>query len=208
MLLSESGISDNDPIQKKEYSIFNVASSLSIFSFIIIYFVVLKGVLFIIERPNVISSAYSNSSPIDMPRAITDNFTSTSASLREMKKFVVSPSIVVLSANITSITSSLLDLSIRLSISRSEGPIPSIGDIIPPRTWKSPLYCCVASIAITSRMLSTTHIVDLSLDLLEHIRHVSVSEILWHSLQYLTSFFNVIIEFPKDSTLFFSCLSR
>ena len=48
------------------------------------------------------------------------------------------------------------------SICRSEGPMPSMGEMTPPRTWYSPLYCCVASTAITSRILSTTQIVEAS----------------------------------------------
>ena len=55
-----------------------------------------------IERPNVISSVYSNSSPMLMPRAKVVRRTLKGASLREMKKFVVSPSIVGLKAKMIS----------------------------------------------------------------------------------------------------------
>ena len=55
---------------------------LTVFSILIIY--LSSGVRFSIERPRVTSSAYSNSSPIAIPRAITVILTSYSASRRDM----------------------------------------------------------------------------------------------------------------------------
>ena len=44
----------------------------------------LNGVLFNIDRPKVTSSVYSNSSPTEIPRAITLSLTSYCASFRDM----------------------------------------------------------------------------------------------------------------------------
>lgn len=71
------------------------------------------------------------------------------------------PSIVELKARITSFTSPPFTRSTRLSICRSEGPMPSMGEMT-PQDMVQPLYCCVASTAITSRILSTTQIVEAS----------------------------------------------
>lgn len=93
------------------------------------------SVRLIIARPRVTSSVYSSSSPTDMPRAITLTFTPVWASLRDIKKLVVSPSIVGESARITSFTSPLATRSTSESMVRSAGPMPSMGEIMPPSTW-------------------------------------------------------------------------
>jgi hypothetical protein len=49
-------------------------------------------------------------------------------------------------------------------------------------------------------MFSTTHTVDASLRGLEQMRHVSVSEMLWHTLQYFTSCFSFDSASQKAST--------
>ena len=61
---------------------------------------------------------------------------------------------------------------------RSAGPIPSIGEMIPPSTWYKPLYCEVASIDKMSLMFSTTQSVVLSRFGSEQISQISPSEIL------------------------------
>ena len=113
---------------------------------------------------------------------------------------VVSPSIVELSANITSLTSPVATRSMRLLICRSPGDTPSIGDITPPSTWYTPLNCIVFSTAMTSWMFSTTQIMLWSRRGLAHIGQMSVSDILWHSLQYFASRFSVSIADEKAST--------
>lgn len=100
---------------------------------------------------------------------------------------VVSPSIVLANAKITSFTEPPATRSTSESISRSPGPMPSIGEITPPRTWYSPRYCWVFSMAITSWMFSTTHTVVVSRWGSEHIGHSSVSLMLWQQRQYLIS---------------------
>ena len=55
------------------------------------------------ERPKVTSSVYSNSSPTAIPRAIAESVTLNGASFLKIKKLVVSPSMVALSANIISV---------------------------------------------------------------------------------------------------------
>ena len=85
--------------------------------------------------------------------------------------------------------------------------MPSIGEMTPPKTWYNPWNCCVFSILITLRIFSTTQMSDLSRRLSEQIWHTSVSEILWHTLQYFTSCFSVTSAFAKLSTDSFSCLS-
>jgi acetyl-CoA carboxylase carboxyltransferase component len=77
------------------------------------------------ERPSETSSAYSRLLPMVTPRAITLNFTPSGESLRDMKKLVVSPSIVGLSANITSLIPPAATLSTKLSICKFIGPTPS-----------------------------------------------------------------------------------
>ncbi|OAV65622.1 hypothetical protein Barb4_03265 [Bacteroidales bacterium Barb4] len=51
-----------------------------------------------------------------------------------MKKLVVSPSMVVLRASITSLMPPADTRLTRLSICRSPGPMPSIGEMRPPST--------------------------------------------------------------------------
>ena len=54
------------------------------FLFFPVYAVPVNKVRFMMERPNVTSSVYSSSSPIEIPRAITLSFTSMPSSLREI----------------------------------------------------------------------------------------------------------------------------
>ena len=115
---------------------------------------------------------------------------------------------VVLRASITSFIPPSATRCTRLSIWRSLGPTPSIGEITPPSTRYNPRNSWVPSTAITSRIFSTTQIVEASRAGLAQIWQVSVSDILWHTWQYFTSRFNVIIEFPKASTVALSCRSR
>ena len=91
---------------------------------------------------------------------------------------MVSPSIVEPNANIISLIPPFSILSIKLDIFKSLGPIPSNGDIFPPKTWYKPLYQLVFSIAITSLISSTTQITELSLLGFEQISHNSLSHIL------------------------------
>ena len=62
--------------------------------------------------------------------------------------------------------------------------------------------------AITSRMFSTTQTTEASRCGLEQMRHVSVSDILWHTLQYFTSCFSVTMALPNASTTAVSWRSR
>ena len=66
---------------------------------------------------------------------------------------------------------------------RSLGAMPLIGDMMPPSTWYTPLYWPVASMLITSRTLSTTHIVLWSRLLSEQMLQRSPSETIMHLLQ-------------------------
>ena len=91
---------------------------------------------------------------------------------------MVSPSIVELNANIISLVPPFPILSTKLDIFKSLGPIPSKGDIFPPKTCYNPLYELVFSIAITSLISSTTQITELSLLVFEQISHNSLSHIL------------------------------
>ena len=120
----------------------------------------------------------------------------------------MSPSIVGLSARMISPISSRSTRSTSEAISISPGPMPSIGDIMPPKTWYSPRYCWVFSIAITSRMFSTTHIVLVSRCASEHIGQMSVSLMLWHTLQYFTLWRKVPMALVKPSTLSSLCRKR
>jgi len=74
-----------------------------------------------------------------------------------------------------------------VSICNWSGPIPSRGEMIPPNTWYRPLYCCVLSIAITSRIFSTTHIISCLRETFAQMLHNSLSAILWQREQNLIS---------------------
>lgn len=82
-----------------------------------------------------ISSAYCSSDPMATPRERVEIATLNSFSFLKMKKLVVSPSIVALSAKITSLTDFVCTRSISALMFRSDGPMPSIGEMIPPNTW-------------------------------------------------------------------------
>ena len=100
---------------------------------------------------------------------------------------VVSPSRLEFVAIMTSSTSPC-----RRSISSfrrmSPGPMPSIGEMAPWRTWYTPLYFPVFSYAARSRGDSTTMMVFLSRSELLHMGQISRSVSVQHSLQYLTFF--------------------
>ncbi|SIE64814.1 Uncharacterised protein [Mycobacteroides abscessus subsp. abscessus] len=76
---------------------------------------------------------------------------------------VASPSIFGLVASITSSTVSSCSLFKRSGILISSGPIPSIGEIAPWRTWYRPLNSFIFSMAITSLGSCRTQITLLSL---------------------------------------------
>ena len=89
-----------------------------------------------IDLPRVTSSVYCSSSLIDIPLAsVVTRIPGNFSSFLEITKLVVSPSIVELSARITSFTLLFSTLSIRLLISISVAETPSIGEITPPNTW-------------------------------------------------------------------------
>jgi hypothetical protein len=62
--------------------------------------------------------------------------------------------------------------------------------------------------AITSRVSSTTQITDLFRRGLEQIWQISVSEMLWHILQYPVSFLIRMMVFPNDSAICGSSFNR
>ena len=89
---------------------------------------------------------------------------------------MVSPSTEVDIAMMTSLTSPVRSLSHKRSIFKSEGPMPCIGEITPPRTWYWPWYCPVFSIDRRSPTCSTTHIVERSRRVSLHIGHRASSD--------------------------------
>src|SRR5690606_4821565 len=87
-------------------------------------------------RPRAISPAYSRSPPTGTPRAMTLIFTGRSFMRLLIENAVGAPSMVGLTARITSLTSLPLDNRLSSdSIFRSPGPTPLIGEITPPNTW-------------------------------------------------------------------------
>ena len=66
---------------------------------------------------------------------------------------------------------------------KSDGPMPAIGEMMPPRTWYTPWYWPVFSMLITSRTLSTTQMALWSRERSAQNEQISSSEIIRHSLQ-------------------------
>src|SRR5262249_18588283 len=108
-------------------------------------------------RPSVTSSAYSRSPPTGSPLAMRVTRRPSGLSSRARYIAVASPSMFGFVARITSCTpSSPTRASSSLTFSWS-GPMPSIGEIAPSRTWYRPRYSWVRSTATMSRGSSTTH---------------------------------------------------
>src|SRR6185437_4759547 len=116
--------------------------------------------------------------------------------------------IVALKAKIISLVSFSFILSINESTSRSEGPIPSIGEIKPPKTWYTPLYWLVFSIAITSRVSSTTQIILWSRLGEAHIWQTGLSDIFKQTRQNCISFGSLLMVALNRSTSILSWLIR
>ncbi len=100
---------------------------------------------------------------------------------------VVSPWMVGLSAKMISWTWSFCTRLMSDSIFNWSGPIPSSGEITPPKTWYVPLNCWVLSMAITSRIFSTTQMICFLREILLQILQTSVSDTLQHLLQNFIS---------------------
>ena len=83
----------------------------------------------------------------------------------------------------------------------------------------NPLLMCLVYWAVFSSLMdmrgsgidnfpATTQTTEASRCGLEQMRHVSVSDILWHTLQYFTSCFSVTMALPNASTTAVSWRSR
>ena len=121
---------------------------------------------------------------------------------------MVSPSIVELSAKINSFTTPDFTLSTSDCIFKSLGPMPSIGEIFPPKTWYKPLNWLVFSIAITSLMSSTTQTSSRFRFGCAQISQSSTSEILWQFLQNLISLLKFRSASESSEVCSSGCLSK
>ena len=125
----------------------------------------------IIAISNVNESIYSISDPNGIPWAIVETVTSSFSNNLEIYLDVVSPSILGLTAIITSFIFSFFILFNKSSILISSGVTPSTGEIKPFNTWYNPLNTPTFSNKITFLGSSTTHRTFLSLESSEHISH-------------------------------------